>query len=543
MKKKVWPYHDILDFFVAAAQKRVSEIPILQHTCSQQVHEQIEEILLSAVNSIVISTLHIEFCAFRSVESTFNVFLNSVSGDNQESTLYERFISEFIRDQGANMRKQYPLILEKTEQTIGFLLNNIEGLFVQMQIEWPVLKKKFNLSGDECRIISLKGAVSDPHQGHQTVKCITFKDGAHLIYKPRSLKPEAALNSFLRWINQQSSSFSFKTAAILDRDSYGYMEYIDACPCRSEEEYESFFYHLGGLFGLSHICGSSDLHFENLIANGPNPIIIDAETILPVSNDIDCHLGIQTSSLISTPHTKLSSFDTDISVLGALLIPNQKLPKYEWTHINTDAMEREQIAIDLDYSQCNPFGDNEARDRFTFRSALLKGMFDLYQLLMDHKDELLCHNGPFRVFRDIPLRFLLRHTNSYALLLRELFRGEHLKSDSAFEQGLKKLEGCYKNIPPEKKAVYKKAVEAEKIAFRRGDIPYFTVNSSSAIVESEGISIPGLLECSPMEHLEKRIDQMGDEDLKALMDMVKDSLDQIESSTKMKNEVPGVIVG
>ncbi|MBX4341401.1 DUF4135 domain-containing protein, partial [Mycobacterium tuberculosis] len=66
---------------------------------------------------------------------------------------------------------------------------------------------------------------------------------------------------------------------------YGWQEYIAYRECLTEEELKRFYYRQGGYIALLYFFRSSDFHFENIIASGEFPVLIDLETLF--SNHLD----------------------------------------------------------------------------------------------------------------------------------------------------------------------------------------------------------------------------------------------------------------
>src|SRR6185369_4077964 len=64
-----------------------------------------------------------------------------------------------------------------------------------------------------------------------------------------------------------------------DRGSYGWIEFVLAQSCTSVAEVRRFYQRQGGYLALLYALEATDLHFENLIAAGEHPILVDLETL------------------------------------------------------------------------------------------------------------------------------------------------------------------------------------------------------------------------------------------------------------------------
>ena len=67
---------------------------------------------------------------------------------------------------------------------------------------------------------------------------------------------------------------------ILNYATHGWCEYVSALPCKDELEIKKFFQRSGMLLCLVHVLEGQDFHYENLIAQGENPVLIDLEALL-----------------------------------------------------------------------------------------------------------------------------------------------------------------------------------------------------------------------------------------------------------------------
>src|SRR6266849_4245137 len=83
----------------------------------------------------------------------------------------------------------------------------------------------------------------------------------------------------LDWANAQGVSPPFRTLRILDEGDYGWVEFVSAVTCVSAEELKRFYRRQGGYLALLYLVHATDFHFENLIAAGEHPVLIDLESL------------------------------------------------------------------------------------------------------------------------------------------------------------------------------------------------------------------------------------------------------------------------
>ncbi|GIK48521.1 MAG: hypothetical protein BroJett013_12180 [Alphaproteobacteria bacterium] len=136
------------------------------------------------------------------------------------------------------------------------------------------LRSKFGVEGELSEISSPLG---DSHAGGRSVRKIRFGDKA-LVYKPRTLAGEQAVAAAQEWLAKRG--LELRSLVSLNCGSFGFAEWIDPAPLTDEAEAEAFYERAGALLFLSWAIGLTDLHYENVIAAGTDPMLVDCEAIL-----------------------------------------------------------------------------------------------------------------------------------------------------------------------------------------------------------------------------------------------------------------------
>lgn len=121
--------------------------------------------------------------------------------------------------------------------------------------------------------------LSDRHEGAHSVALLTFSSGEKIVYKPRSVETERCFFLLLSGLNQLSPPHRFAALKIWDRGSYGWVEFADHRPCSDDQELRAYYRNAGALLCLLRLLRTSDCHFQNLIACGEQPVLVDAETL------------------------------------------------------------------------------------------------------------------------------------------------------------------------------------------------------------------------------------------------------------------------
>jgi lantibiotic modifying enzyme len=132
------------------------------------------------------------------------------------------------------------------------------------------------------QIKDLRLGLSDPHNGGRSVTLVEFEAG-RLIYKPRSGTSESAWFDLLGWMNRHGFHPELRTARVLRRKDYYWMEYVEATACRSHAAIRRFYMRLGGMIAVAYLLKAVDCHRENVIAAGEYPVLVDIDALWHVS--------------------------------------------------------------------------------------------------------------------------------------------------------------------------------------------------------------------------------------------------------------------
>jgi lantibiotic modifying enzyme len=174
---------------------------------------------------------------------------------------------------------EFPDLLETTARLICAWIDAQQELFVRLIADKVELCSIFLRRPSEFRVIAVRPGLSDPHDGGRTVTLIEFSGNSHVIYKPRSCEGEQLWFAALSWLNRNGIAPTFRTSDLLSRKNYCWMEFLSARGCRNSNAVRLFYFRWGAQASLAEILAMSDLHQENWIAAGPQPILVDAEMV------------------------------------------------------------------------------------------------------------------------------------------------------------------------------------------------------------------------------------------------------------------------
>lgn len=126
---------------------------------------------------------------------------------------------------------------------------------------------------------------------------LTFNNGEHLVYKLRDLAIDQLLlgenqsmaQSVNAWVQDSEALGVFR---ILNKSSYGYVEFIASETVSKSDDLETYHRRMGVAAGFCLMSGLTDIHSKNLHINDNKPYLIDAETALhnPVMMQLQAEL-------------------------------------------------------------------------------------------------------------------------------------------------------------------------------------------------------------------------------------------------------------
>ncbi|MBP2049717.1 lantibiotic modifying enzyme [Streptomyces griseochromogenes] len=201
------------------------------------------------------------------------------------------------------------------------------------------------LGGPAGQIRAVSFGAGDSHRGGLTVSRVDFAD-ARVMYKPRPSEADVALGAlldelFAEFPGAPAPGERIRVPRTLTREGYGWAEFIHHRYCADDTELAAFYRNMGHWLAVLRFCGGTDMHAENMIAAGPVPVIVDAETLFdapapfPPSGRGDAvdtaaaaiRRTVLRTGLLPVRGTGFALGGVDISGVGALpgqqpLIPN-----------------------------------------------------------------------------------------------------------------------------------------------------------------------------------------------------------------------------
>ncbi|MGH9850331.1 MAG: type 2 lanthipeptide synthetase LanM family protein [Blastocatellia bacterium] len=456
-----------------------------------------------------------------------------LSGDTPEAR-FESFL-ELIRqpDVALTFLQEYPVLARQlaicVDQWVDYTLEFLQHLCA----DWEAIRATFSPEEDPGLLTQVDGGMGDTHRGGRSVLVARFSSGFRVVYKPRPMAVDVHVQELLAWLNDQGAPQPFRTLKVLDRGSYGWVEFVVAKTCESPDEVRRFYERQGAYLALLYALEATDFHSENLIAAGEHPVLVDLESLFNphekgettaqpglVANQTMVYSVLRVGLLPQRLWATAESEGIDLSGLGAKdgqLTP-QNVPV--WEAEGTDEMHLARKRVPVPGSQNRPTLNGAEVAVPDYTEAIADGFVSLYRLLLQRRDELLSETGPIARFANDEVRVLLRPTMTYAELLQESLHPDMLRNALDRDRFFDRLWTRIEDRP-----YMARVIPAEREDLHRGDIPNFTTRSNSCDMwTSTGERITDFYDRSGLDLVRHRLSQLSEDDLARQLWFVRGSL-------------------
>jgi type 2 lantibiotic biosynthesis protein LanM len=502
------------------------------------------------INNLLLPLLldQISHITFRVLTLELNVarMLEELQGDTSE----ERF-ANFIANISAPAKaleifKEYPVMARQLVESVNKWVNTSFELLKRFHSDWELICKTFDIEPSESLQKILK-ASPDLHNKGQSVLILQFDSGKKIVYKPRTLRLDEHFAELINYLNDLGAEPRFKALKIIDKNDYGWNEFIDNKPCHSLEEVKNFYKRQGGYLALLYALIGIDFHFENIIACGEHPMLVDVEMLFQPVVKIDdersqeIQLGGKEieNSVLKVGILPLRVWANDASEgveVSGLAGGDEQVTRFNlptWSQIGEEEMKivYEKISI----------GDNKNRPKLLnhnievkdYLNDLLEGFETVYKLLLNNKTALSLPDGFLKKFLKDPVRILFRQSQTYNLIVRDSFHPDVMRD--AIDRDIL-YDRLWAGV--EHNSGLKKVIGAEKRDLLEGDIPIFYLPFDSKAVEtSDGELINDLINESSLEAVAGRLERLGEDDLERQKWFIKSSFSSLHTAKETEKWV------
>ena len=448
-----------------------------------------------------------------------------------------------IRSVNDYLSDKYPLLKKKVDLIVYNSVNTIVEILHKLDQDKSIIISTFSIDPG-CKLTRIKLGCGDPHQGGKTVSRLCFSDGRCVYYKPRDLTPAVHFAEFVSFVSA-GIDVCIKMPKIILRPNYAWEEGIEYEPCLDVQDVCDYYNRLGVLLAVLYSLEATDFHYENIIANGAFPVLVDLESLLCPYMPID---GTETNeglyqSVLRTGilHSRLNFSEfgqkpVDVGGINSLKGIVSPIPQFQF-----QISQQGEIIINKKHGYLRegknvPFLNGKIVGVSDYSNEFVSGFEKCYRFLLENKAAIL---NLIDSFSNDSIRVIIRPTAAYALLLHETYKPILLKDE-------KRLSTFYTDTL-ERSAIecpiLNRTVSHEVGSLLRGDIPYFTAKvSSHDLYLDNALCIENYFDESGRETVLKRINSLCLEDLN-IQKWIIDTTIRMKSIVRVnrimhKNDVP-----
>src|SRR5579884_157328 len=533
-----FPFEEVLAPFVLVARQQVAGCVGAAHDLlADQAWASLERGLLAALVTRAAPTLHLEFSLLRVRERAYWPGSAAALGPDDRA-LYERFV-ERLRGAGLlALLEEYAVLARLLGTATRDWVEATVELLQRLAADRAALAQIFGAGRDLGPVVAIQPSLSDPHRGQRSVLALRFASGRALVYKPKDLGGEAAYNRLLAWLNARGAPLPLRTLAVVNRGTHGWVEFAEQRPCRSPDEARRYYQRAGMLLALVWVLEGTDCHYENVVASGEQPLLVDAETLLHpraaeepsyrtqaevLASDWLARSVLRTGLLPAWELGPDGRVAYDVSGLGGG--GDQAVPfrAARWEGVNTDRMALAHVPTRLEAAQNVPLLDSAPARLEDYGADLVAGFRAMYQLLLDQREALLGPDSPLPVLAHQPVRFLHRTTAVYGSILHQLHDPQYLRD--GLDRGIQLELLARALLPFEQPPRLWPLLAAEQEAMEREDIPFFTSRPDSDALElAPGGSLAGCFPEPSYALVRARLRALDARDLEQQVALIESSL-------------------
>ena len=510
-------------------------IPFVKYL-KYQISKQIEdiksiEIENSILNSVMTSLAQEIFDIFGKIFALKLAEFKSINKfvSEDKNVKFQKFLKSVLssKQDFLEFYQEYPVATRLATVRTMYSLRNFSDLLSRLDNDSTQLADYLDKKSLKLTDISI--SVGDSHEQGKTVMILCFDD-VKLVYKPKNLEISKAVEQFIDWFKSKSELLSLKVPKGIYKKDYSYNEFIEFEPCQSSDDVSNFYLRYGYLVAMCYLFNISDLHMENIIAQGSHPVIVDLETMFQISPEMENESittrimkkleaeSVRSSCLLPRDIPVGLDFKIELSAFKGVetQVPNQFVTP---VNIDTDEFhyekgigyfkggdnipkrETSEGTTDVDYNQ--------------YRLKILEGFDDFMEFVLNNKDELIEFMD---VFKDYKIRTLFKGTEKYASLLR-------YSNHPNYNKEMKYRERLFMNswaYPYRDKRIV--ISEVRDLLFN--DIPiFYTKTDSKDIIDSRGLIYEDYYNYSGLDIVKKKIKTLDWAEIKFQRSILLSTLD------------------
>ncbi|WP_405121550.1 type 2 lanthipeptide synthetase LanM [Sellimonas caecigallum] len=440
-----------------------------------------------------------------------------------------------------HIEKTYPVLIRCITECVEKTIHFYEKVILWFCRDKEQIKHTFCNGKDKDigKIIKIESGLSDLHNEGQQVLKIGFQNGEKILLKPRSMKNEQTYLELLEWISKRTGTEQYYPL-FLSYEDHSWCSIAEYQMCKSHEELGRYYRRLGEQLFLTYFLGTKDIHYENLIACGEYPVIVDLEALTYNTSVKNCHkakdviLDWINESVLSVGILPSYTWNSDGKGIDSSAMNGkggQKLPFRMPVLANGETSDirivyKERISSDGK----NIARTEEGEEKLTeYIEDVIKGFAAAYLCAAKEKKEFA---DQIKKLRHLESRYIVAHTQRYTMLLSSSYHPSLLMDGADREIFFYALKEGRKDYE-------KEIIQREIRTLLAGDIPSFSFcMDDTGIYAGKERCRQGYFEETSYNRLQKKTDRLCLEDLQNQCDLIRTSMELIpENQTDYCNKM------
>lgn len=488
---------------------------------TEQARADLCHSLLKKVSGLCAPALYERFNKMRK-SCALSTESSGQQGDSATSQ-YRRFVAE-MKDHGwDHLFEDKPVMLRLIAVIIRQWLNTSREFVTRLDADLVDVRRNLLQREGGNRVAMIEDDLSDPHNGGRTVLIVSLDDGSRFVYKPKNLHLDKAWHALILTLNNSGAPVKLKAVRSIVRDGYGWTEFIDHTGCVDTGGCKLFFRRAGAWLALFHCFASTDMHQENVIANGEHPVPIDLEMILQGGAEenktdnveaqaFEAAVDVVENSVIAVG--LLPSYgrtpDNKVFTVGGMVSDWSSGTKLVWSRTNSNVMRPAKAEEPSRANPNLPHVDGHYAKFGDHIDDFISG-FEEYARFLQSRSRDTRQKELFDDFAGLEVRRIVRPTRFYSMLLQRL-KDHRTMNDgvswSAQADFLARLIDWTKEPNP-----IRSLQRAERSALLALNVPHFVSSSDgNGLSDATGISVRTDT-VSGLDRARKRIENLDAQDI------------------------------
>ncbi len=432
------------------------------------------------------------------------------------------------------LHHEYPVLIRLLITKTIYWSKHIAEMIERLERDRSIITNEFHKGEPIGELQQIHLGLGDPHNKGKGVVMLQFDSGLKIIYKPRPLEIEIQFQKLLHWLNNhRPTKEPFYIMKVVNKEKYGWVEFIEYKGCNSVDEIEHFYNKIGQQLALLYVLNAVDFHYENLIAHHKHPVLIDLESLFHQSI-AESQLGetaieraeamlqrsVQSTGFLPRPlfyHEDPKAGAADVSGLGATDEQRAPIKIPTITQDNTDQMKIVQDYGWINAKSNRPLLKETEIDVSNYLKDLESGFREMYIWIMENKE---LFRKQLDHFKGIEIRSIARSTMFYRSLLQQSYHPDFLRDGLDRDLLFHRLW-----LETEYRPDLQKIIRSEKKDLLTGDIPYFSTRTDQVhLWDSNGDCIRDCFELTALEKVYNKIELLSSKDCEEQLHVLRMSM-------------------